>query len=364
MPVCLYTCSSLSQALDLIAAESSPVHNSVPTCSVGKGLFNDVCCDFCPPGTVVNHGCTETLRVSCKHCTKGADYMDHPNLNLKCLRCSLCDTEHGLEVEENCTVYQNVKCRCQTGFFCGSEQCHHCNPCDTCEDGAIEKDCTQTQNTVCRSKGKQLCLANNADSKQRNCFGLSHLSPVSAIQKYTASGYADSIWNSYYLEQNLTMFSVTGSLRWLWLLLPLALLLVLLVMIWRYYAVRKRAKKVLHHPVSPSSANEERIELEVQHFPDIDLSPLISDIAEEMTKKAVLMFVSKQGITHGVIDAFIQDHLNNTAELKMALLRKWYEKNGIRGAHEKLIDTLKKLDLRSMADKVEQKIISAAQDRR
>lgn len=52
--VSLYSCFSLLQALYLIAAESSPVLSSVPenktACSVDKGLFNDMCCDFCPPG--------------------------------------------------------------------------------------------------------------------------------------------------------------------------------------------------------------------------------------------------------------------------------------------------------------------------
>lgn len=96
-------------------------------------------------------------------------------------------------------------------------------------------------------------------------------------------------------------------------------------------------------------------------FLDIDLSPLISNIAEEMTKEEVLKFVRKLGIKHGVIDALSQDHLNNTAELKTALLRTWYEQNGIRGAHEKLITTLRGLELRCKAEMIEQKIILGAQ---
>ncbi|KAH0623593.1 hypothetical protein JD844_006512 [Phrynosoma platyrhinos] len=36
----------------------------------------------------------------------------------------------GLEVETNCTITQNIKCKCMPGFFCDSQPCQHCNPCD------------------------------------------------------------------------------------------------------------------------------------------------------------------------------------------------------------------------------------------
>ncbi|XP_066475504.1 tumor necrosis factor receptor superfamily member 6 [Tiliqua scincoides] len=285
---------ALPAALDLIAAESSHVPNATPerTCSEGKGLFEDVCCDFCPHGKVVHRGCTETSPTSCKDCIKGAEYMDHPNLSLKCRRCSLCDTEHGLEVEENCTIYQNVKCRCKPGFFCSSDQCRHCDPCDKCEEGTIEEECTLSKNTVCTSK--------------RNLLWLCALIPI---------------------------VPVTAFLIW-------------------YCYRSNRSKKGYSVPQHPG----DDVEMEIRHFPDIDLSPHISDIATEMTREQVMMFIRRLKIPQGIVDALVQDNLNNTAELKIALLQKWYEQNGVKGAHKMLITTLRELKFHHTADKIEQKI--------
>uniref|UniRef100_A0A670ZNH3 Tumor necrosis factor receptor superfamily member 6 n=1 Tax=Pseudonaja textilis TaxID=8673 RepID=A0A670ZNH3_PSETE len=97
--------------------------------------------------------CTRNPKTNCKLCTEGKDYMDKDNYMSTCLRCNYCDAEHGMETEKNCTITQNVQCRCRIGFFCNSPKpCRHCEKCDQCENGIIEKDCTPTQNTVCGKK--------------------------------------------------------------------------------------------------------------------------------------------------------------------------------------------------------------------
>ncbi|XP_060130858.1 tumor necrosis factor receptor superfamily member 6 isoform X2 [Zootoca vivipara] len=114
--------------------------------------FQGRCCDSCKPGSFAKRkGCTKDNRTtSCEKCIDGEEYMDNYNYHPKCLRCSHCDSEHGFEVEKNCTIHQNVKCRCKSGYFCNSsEPCRHCAPCDECKGGKILESCTQTNNTRC-----------------------------------------------------------------------------------------------------------------------------------------------------------------------------------------------------------------------
>ncbi|XP_063163898.1 tumor necrosis factor receptor superfamily member 6 [Candoia aspera] len=126
-----------------------------PKCPIGQYESKGICCDLCEPGSVAKSlGCTENRKTNCIQCVEGKEYMDKYNFNPACLRCNLCDAEHGLETEKNCTIYQNVICRCKPRFFCDlTTACRHCDPCDECENGIIVEKCTQTQNTVCGNKG-------------------------------------------------------------------------------------------------------------------------------------------------------------------------------------------------------------------
>ncbi|XP_039191892.1 tumor necrosis factor receptor superfamily member 6 isoform X5 [Crotalus tigris] len=150
--------------LDLTAARSlhnsgsiliaQPMHTN-QNCPSGQYEINGICCDLCKPGSVAKSlDCTKNPKTNCKPCTGGKEYMDKDNFKTACLRCNFCDTEHGMETEKNCTITQNVICRCRTGFFCESTKpCRHCDKCDKCENGRIEKPCTPTQNTICGEKG-------------------------------------------------------------------------------------------------------------------------------------------------------------------------------------------------------------------
>lgn len=72
-----------------------------------------------------------------------------------CRRCRLCDGGHGLEVEANCTLTRNTKCRCKSNFYCKTSVCDHCEPCTTCEHGILEQ-CTPTSNTKCKQKNSKM----------------------------------------------------------------------------------------------------------------------------------------------------------------------------------------------------------------
>ncbi|XP_072579701.1 tumor necrosis factor receptor superfamily member 6 isoform X4 [Vulpes vulpes] len=110
---------------------------------------NSLCCDACPPGTRKESDCTSYAGKShCVPCQEGEEYTDKTHLSPKCRRCGICDGEHGLEVERNCTQTRNTKCRCKPNFYCDVSPCEHCNPCSTCEHGILER-CTPTSDTKC-----------------------------------------------------------------------------------------------------------------------------------------------------------------------------------------------------------------------
>uniref|UniRef100_A0A2K6EHU6 Tumor necrosis factor receptor superfamily member 6 n=1 Tax=Propithecus coquereli TaxID=379532 RepID=A0A2K6EHU6_PROCO len=97
---------------------------------------------------------TDGHEPDCVPCQEGKEYTDKEHCSSKCRRCRLCDEEHGLEVEMNCTRTQNTKCRCKSNFFCNISGCDHCDPCIKCEHEVIE-ECTLTSNTKCKKEGSR-----------------------------------------------------------------------------------------------------------------------------------------------------------------------------------------------------------------
>ncbi|XP_034994349.1 tumor necrosis factor receptor superfamily member 6 isoform X3 [Zootoca vivipara] len=266
--------------------------------------FQGRCCDSCKPGSFAKRkGCTKDNRTtSCEKCIDGEEYMDNYNYHPKCLRCSHCDSEHGFEVEKNCTIHQNVKCRCKSGYFCNSsEPCRHCAPCDECKGGKILESCTQTNNTRCdRTEIVQ-------DKKAEI------IAPVVVVLG----------------------ISITG------------------IGIMCYVCKKKKTAK--YNVKEPPNG----MEMEPLHYPDLDLLPHIPVIAEEMLLSQVMSFVRRLNMTPNRIDVIMNDNPNNAAEQKIKLLECWYQEHGTKDAYKTLITTLKDLRLCATADKIQEKIDGA-----
>uniref|UniRef100_A0A452RGV6 Tumor necrosis factor receptor superfamily member 6 n=1 Tax=Ursus americanus TaxID=9643 RepID=A0A452RGV6_URSAM len=146
-------------------------------CPEGLHRGNTFCCQPCPPGTRKEGDCkSERGESICVLCQEGVEYTEDKHFSDKCRRCILCDGEHGLEVEKNCTRTQNTKCRCKPNFFCNVSECGHCTPCTTCEHGILES-CTPTSNTKCKEarilntiRREINMVFNNENSIQKNKF--------------------------------------------------------------------------------------------------------------------------------------------------------------------------------------------------
>ncbi|XP_032088216.1 tumor necrosis factor receptor superfamily member 6-like [Thamnophis elegans] len=276
-------------------------------CSSEQYDTNGICCPLCKPGSVVKSpDCTRNPKANCKPCTEGEDYMDSDNYITKCRRCSLCDTVHGMETETNCTITQNVKCRCRIGFFCNSTKpCRHCEKCDECKSGIIAKECTRTQNTVC-------------GEKQDN---------------------------------------TTGDLWWLCLILPFVALIVGSILYW-YYRARCRGQMRLNIPNQNGHNHESHVQMIIK-YPDINLKPFIPEIVCDMEVNQVKRLVRKLGISTPQIDGIIYDNLYDSSEQKIKLLEHWHQTHGLKGSCQTLITSLRVLKFNDAADKVNQIIEGA-----
>lgn len=91
---------------------------------------------------------------------------------------------------------------------------------------------------------------------------------------------------------------------------------------------------------------------------DVDLSNYVVDIVEEMTFDEALKFIRYHKVSRTKIDEIVHDN-NDTSERKIQFFRAWLQKHGMNGAYETLIRSLRKLEMRAVADKIEKKLQAA-----
>ncbi|XP_032101482.1 tumor necrosis factor receptor superfamily member 6 isoform X2 [Sapajus apella] len=258
-----------------------------------------LCQKPCGPGEKKARHCTgDGDEPDCVPCQEGKEYTDKSHFSSKCRRCRLCDEEHGLEVEINCTRTQNTKCRCKPNFFCDSAVCEHCDPCSICEHGII-KECTLTSNAKCKEEGFR------------------------------------------------------SDLLWLCLLLFLIPLIVCGVR----RCIKHRRENQGHR--ESTTLNSETVPMNLS---DVDLSKYITVIAEHMTISQVRDFVRKNGVNEAKIDEIKNDNIKDTAEQKVQLLRNWYQLHGKKDAYDTLIKGLKKANLTALAEKIQNIIIKDSEN--
>ncbi|KAM9061068.1 tumor necrosis factor receptor superfamily member 6 isoform 2-T2 [Sarcophilus harrisii] len=121
-------------------------------CPQNQHPVGNICCQLCPPGTKKVSDCQVAGgHPQCTGCIPGKDYTDQPHYHNKCLRCGLCDKEHGLEIRENCTTIRDVICGCAKNFFCSTPVCKLCYPCTQCAHGVLE-ECTEGRDAICQAQ--------------------------------------------------------------------------------------------------------------------------------------------------------------------------------------------------------------------
>uniref|UniRef100_A0A8C9FCH7 Tumor necrosis factor receptor superfamily member 6 n=1 Tax=Pavo cristatus TaxID=9049 RepID=A0A8C9FCH7_PAVCR len=239
--------------------------------------------------------------------------MDHINSLDECMRCRSCDIELGWEVVKNCTPTENAECSCAKNHFCNSSHCDHCETCTVCENGLVEKECTSTSDTVCRMQEAGM-----------------------------------PAWGTAIIVIFVLVLAVASGLI--------------------FYRKRKRKNfTTQNNKVVAVTGRDSSCETLIPIPTDVDLSRHVPDIVREMTLDQVKTFVRYHQLSEPTIDEIILDNCNNTSEQKIKLFQKWYQRHGIKGAYETLINSLRDLKMRAVADKIEEKLkaaVSSHQERR
>ncbi|XP_038599918.1 tumor necrosis factor receptor superfamily member 6 isoform X2 [Tachyglossus aculeatus] len=226
------------------------------------------------------------------------------------LCCEKCPA--GSVVAQHCNATGNKpKCEgCKDGFDFmdhsnGLGKCLRCGTCDEVVGLIEEEPCRKTQNVKCRCKEDYIC----SDSPCVHCTAL------------PKTGY---------------------SALWFLSLLPLILALGCAI----YFLCKRRKKKKFQ------LVKYKEFEMIPIPYPDIDLSGHIIDIADRMTISDVKCFVRKNNMTPVIMDQILHDHLHDTAEQKVQLLRRWYQSHGTKGAFRTLITSLREAKLCAVADEI------------
>uniref|UniRef100_A0A8C5Q0F5 TNFR-Cys domain-containing protein n=1 Tax=Leptobrachium leishanense TaxID=445787 RepID=A0A8C5Q0F5_9ANUR len=122
------------------------------TCIPGEYNHEGECCPKCVSGKVVKTHCTKTTSTVCIPCVDNT-YMDHPNGEIKCLRCKTCDKGAGLITIKKCTYTSNTECGCEDGSFCpvaNAIECDMCQKHKKCQAGEeVKSNGTKLKDTEC-----------------------------------------------------------------------------------------------------------------------------------------------------------------------------------------------------------------------
>ncbi|XP_028917386.1 tumor necrosis factor receptor superfamily member 6 isoform X2 [Ornithorhynchus anatinus] len=269
-------------------------------------LFGILCESYASP---MNHGGAQHLERKRSIFKREVNCSSNQYLT-NGLCCEMCPA--GSVVAQHCNATGNKpKCEaCIDGFEFmdhsnGLGKCLRCGTCDEVVGLIEEEPCRTTQNVKCKCKDDYVCL----DPPCVHC----------------------------------TTVPQTGNSAW-WFLSLLPLILVVGCAV---YFLRKRRKKKKFQLVK----NKE-FEMIPIRYPDIDLSGHIIDIADRMTISDVKCFVRKSNITPVIMDQILHDHLHDTAEQKVQLLRRWYQSHGMKGAFRTLITSLREAKLCALADEI------------
>ncbi|XP_067659180.1 tumor necrosis factor receptor superfamily member 21-like [Haliotis asinina] len=111
---------SLLAAVCLLTASSSTSHAAIirDSPNLGTYSYNGFTCFKCPPGTYLERHCTEDFTYSlCNPCPVDT-FQSHYSQATRCSPCqTFCLHDDNMEVVENCTSTQDLKCQCKQGYY-------------------------------------------------------------------------------------------------------------------------------------------------------------------------------------------------------------------------------------------------------
>lgn len=254
---------------------------------------------------LVKHCTTNLMHGTCEACSPGT-FSSHPSSEETCESCTSCEhPNENLEVEEPCSAARNAKCRCRKDHYCVSsmlEVCHLCHPCKNCGAWGVKVPCRGNNNTICNEEIQD-------EGKTGKIVGIV-IGVGAAVLIVSAAVY-----------------------------------------LWR----RRGEQNTIQMP-DENAQNEE-----MEHLKNVEIQPLIPDIAVAVGWKDMKNIATRSKIAKTRIDNCEQDKPGDREEQTIRLLEIWAEEVG-RGAPEKLINILREIGKQATADEVTKIVRKAASD--
>ncbi|XP_041646248.1 tumor necrosis factor receptor superfamily member 6 isoform X2 [Cheilinus undulatus] len=292
----LYFCCALIFILVSVFAVSSQAE-----CQDGNYTHEDRVCCLCGVGQKLVEHCTGNEEYGkCEPCDSGT-YSSHPSSEKNCEPCTDCSHHNeNLEVERPCEAASDAKCRCREDHYCVSNDkdiCLLCNPCKECGPEGTKDKCSGNNDTVCNEV----------------------------------------------MPEAYPVRTIVG------IIVPICLVITVVALCcFKMRKIRSRLHTITlrrrgHVP------DEEMHPL--REVPDMDLQPLIPDIAEILGWRDMQAIAMGSGISDNAIETCKRNHPGESEEQTIELLKKWVERES-KGAPRKLIEFLRKKGKKAKEEKV------------
>uniref|UniRef100_A0A8C9FCA6 Tumor necrosis factor receptor superfamily member 6 n=1 Tax=Pavo cristatus TaxID=9049 RepID=A0A8C9FCA6_PAVCR len=213
------------------------------------------------------------------------------------------------------------------------DECMRCRSCDIELGWEVVKNCTPTENAECSCAKNHFCNSSHCDHCE-TCTVCEN-----GLVEKECTSTSDTVCR---MQGTILKPGMVYHLLYFERLLEL-------------YCKEKKKKKHTK-PTNRCQCQEHSFLFTLL---DVDLSRHVPDIVREMTLDQVKTFVRYHQLSEPTIDEIILDNCNNTSEQKIKLFQKWYQRHGIKGAYETLINSLRDLKMRAVADKIEEKLKAA-----
>lgn len=250
------------------------------------------CCK-CLAGQKLKEHCTALSQTQCEICEEGKEFQSHPSSLMTCELCTSCAHPNAnLEVERQCTAYNDTICKCKANHYCPKSEttCKICIPCDVCGSEGEEVACSATSNTICNE------------------------------------------------PQDNSVAIILGTL------LPLAVAAICIGIGCFFWKKRKSGSRSIE--TGPVDSSEVQIPLQQSVG---KLRPHIPEIAEQIGWTTMKTLALQSEIPNGIIESC--ESKKDVVEGTIELLRVWEEKAG-NNASSKLIQSLEKNGQNSTVNKV------------
>ncbi|ROJ78901.1 Tumor necrosis factor receptor superfamily member 6 [Anabarilius grahami] len=302
-------------------------------CTYGTYQHDGKTCCFCPRGYRVLSHCTATDRndTECQLCDNGS-YMDHPNSDLSCQPCTICNSNANMKVKAKCSEYSNTVCGCLEDHYCDKgDHCQICKPC-----------------------GNLIIIVTVIIIIQIIAEGLEIAEPAQySVFSLLSSCLSKRCENEVKTKCTETNNTVCGdatpkSSKTTAIVVPILVIIIIIIVVVVLFIIYKRRQET----DKPMPKEEEKPLQGVDV--DVDINEYLPEIGEHLSWKVMKRVAQHSGMTTATIDNHEISYPTDPRQQTDGLLRDWYQTQGLYKAYPALIKSLCAIKQRRTADEIKQ----------